>query len=178
MPSLLWGQFPCAYRNKPVRAPHARTESPTWCLPAPSSDQLWCIMRGTWLSEKPADLPCLDELQHFQAHTGHWLEGLNSQPAVYQRSGTGNQFSNAVWAYSLQLWSTPHCADTHICTPTRTDVCGCSPVRNQGHTKYNPDGRRKSRGQLPNINLPSVAVIGHCHLMALSKWVQLSWGRL
>ncbi len=98
--------------NKQVWVLHARTEPPAWCLPAPSSNQSWCIMRGTWLSEKPADLPCLDDLQHFQAHTGHWLEGLNSQPAVYQRSGTGNQFSNAVWAYSLQLWSTPRPADT------------------------------------------------------------------
>lgn len=94
----------------------------TWCLPAQSSNQLWCIMRDTWLSEKAADLPCLDELQHFQAHTGHWLEWLNSQPAVYQRSGTGNQFSNAVWAYSLQLWSSPHGADTDRNTHVRGHV--------------------------------------------------------
>lgn len=53
-------------------------------------------MRGTGLSEKPADLPCLSELQHFQAHTAHLMQGLNSQPAVYQRSGTGNQFPNAI----------------------------------------------------------------------------------
>lgn len=108
--------------NKQVWEPHARTEPPCWWLPAPPSNQLWCIMRGTWLPEKPADLPCLDELQHFQAHTGHWLEGLNSQPAVYQCSGTGNQFSNAVGAYSLQLWSTPHGADTRTHAHTHRNV--------------------------------------------------------
>lgn len=147
------------------------------CQHHPSSNQLWCIMRGTWLSEKPADLPCLNDLQHFQAHTGHWLEGLKSQPAFYQRSGTGNQFSNAVWAYSLQLWSTPHCADTDSTTHVSVHVW-MQPCPQPSTQKNNPDGHRKSRGQLLNINLPSVALIGHCHVMALSKWVQLSWGGL
>lgn len=65
-----------------------------------------------------------------------------------------------------------------LCTYACTQPCGCRPDRNRAHTKYNPDGRRKSRGQLPNINFPSVAVIALCHLMALYKWAQLSWGRL
>lgn len=118
MPALHRKPIPMhAEKRSKVWPPHARTEPP-WldaCQHHPP-DQLWCITRGTWPSEKPADLPCLDELQHFQAHTGHRFEGLNSQPAVYQCSGTGNQFSNAVWAYSLQLWSTPHCADTDVNT--------------------------------------------------------------
>lgn len=100
----------------------ARDEKPTWCLPAPFCIQLWCIRRGTKLSEKPANLPCLNELQHFQAYIFHWLEWLNSQSAVYHCFGTGNQFSNAVWACSLELWSSRHQADTHIHTAMPTDI--------------------------------------------------------
>lgn len=40
------------------------------------------------------------------------IRGAQLTASVYQRSGTGNQFSNAVWAYSPQQWSTPHFADT------------------------------------------------------------------
>lgn len=57
-----------------IKETSARDEKPTWCLPAPFCIQLWCIRRGTKLSEKPANLPCLNELQHFQAYIFHWLE--------------------------------------------------------------------------------------------------------
>lgn len=57
-----------------IKETSARDEKPTWCLPAPFCIQLWCIRRGTKLSEKPANLPCLNELQHFQAYIFHLLE--------------------------------------------------------------------------------------------------------
>lgn len=146
-----------------------------WCWPAPSSNQLWCIMRDTWLSERAADLHCLDELRHFQAHTGHWLEWLNSQPAVYQRKETGNQFPNAVWGYSPPLWYTRHCAD--VDRNVRGHVWLYSWQTEKSPNKDQMASRKK-RERLPNINLASEAMIEDCHLMALSKWVQLSWGGL
>lgn len=51
-------------------------------------------------------------------HRGHWLEGPSSQSAVYQRSGTGNQSSNAVSARSLRPWSTPRRGRTRTEWPT------------------------------------------------------------
>ena len=149
---------------------------PLRCSPLSSSSQLAAIREDSWLSERGEDLPRLHELRHFQAHTGHWLEGLSSQSAVYQRSGTGNQFSNAVSACSPQPWSTPR----------RADVDGKDHVR--GHVRLWPvsarpiyQARQPTKGQTTpqNMNLPSEALIEHwMHLMALSKWVQLSWERL
>lgn len=130
-------------------------------------------MRGTWLSEKPAELPCLCEFQHFQACSLH-------RPLIKRGSTHSLQSISAQGPVinSLMPFEPIHCnydplltvqIHRHTYTLLHTAMCGYRPIHNQTHSKYNPDGHCKSRRQLPNINLPSVAMIGHCHLMALSK---------
>lgn len=159
------------HATKPRRV--SKPKRPLQSSPATSSNQLAGITWDTCLSERAVELPRLDEPRHFQAHAGHWLEGLSSQSAVYQRSETGNQFSNAVSACSPQPWSTPRPADTEKKANVPEHVC--EPI-----TK--PDGQHKGRERPPPPQknyLPSEAVIElWMRLMALSKWVWLSWGRL
>lgn len=164
------------YAIQQVISPHARSEPP-WldaCQhhPPTNYDVLWEILgylRGQQICS--VSMSC-DISRHTQCH---WLEWLNSQPAVYQRKETGNQFPNAVWAYSPPLWYTRHCADVD------RNVHGHVWMYSwQTENSPNKDQMAsiKNRERLPNINLASEAMIEDCHLMALSKWVQLSWGRL
>lgn len=82
-------------------------------------------------------------------------------PKVYQRSGTGNQFSNAVWAYSLQQWST---GSRHAHPRTRGHQ-RVSPCVQAGIKTVKLRWSLESKGQLLNIIFSSVGVVSvvSCH---------------
>lgn len=98
-------------KKKPTTS--ARTETPPSML---ASNILQPISKhyGRYLAigESSGSAPSGQAATFPGTHRGHWLEGPSSQSAVYQRSGTGNQSSNAVSARSLRPWSTPR-ADGH-----------------------------------------------------------------
>lgn len=142
--------------------------------PPTNYDVLWDVL-GYQRSQQicPVSMSC-NISRHTQPiycrGSTHSLQSISAQGPVINSL---MPFENIYCSYDPLLT-----VQIHMHAATHTGMCRCRPICNQAHTKYNPDGHHKSRGQLPNINLPSVAVIKHCHLMALLKWVQLSWGRL